>query len=154
MERSLREANAVVKEVRIEAAPDTVFDFFMDREKMLRWKGLEAEINPTPGGIYRVRMEGDNVARGEYVEVDRPRRVVISWGWEGEGSIVPPGSSRVEIDLTPDGSGTLLRLTHLDLPEEAREMHGMGWQMYLARLVDVAEGREPPPVQVPDGAKH
>ena len=57
---------------------------------------------------------------------------------------VPPGSSTVEIELVPDGDGTLLRFTHRDLPSaEAAESHAHGWDHYLGRLAIAAAGRRP-----------
>ncbi len=95
-------ATVVEREVRIAARPETVFEFFTDPDKMILWKGREADLDPRPGGIYRVEMGEMIVARGEYVEIDAPSRVVFTWGWEGQESgpnAVPPGSSRVEVDL-------------------------------------------------------
>ncbi|HEV8535690.1 MAG TPA: SRPBCC domain-containing protein [Candidatus Limnocylindria bacterium] len=71
-----------------------------------------------------------------------PRRVVFTWGWEGS-EFVPPGMSTVEIDLERVGSGTRLRLVHRGLPEAAITTHTEGWDYFLPRLIDVAEGREP-----------
>jgi uncharacterized protein YndB with AHSA1/START domain len=135
---------SLVQEISIAARPETVFEFFMDPDKMVRWKGRTAKLEPTPGGIYRVEINDRAVARGEYVEVDPPRRVVFTWGWEGGGP-VPPGTSTVEIDLTPDGEGTLLRLTHRDLPEEEVEQHADGWGHFLPRLATAASGGDPGP---------
>ena len=45
---------ATEHEVRIAATPETVFGFFTDPEKMTRWKGTTAKLDPRPGGIYRV----------------------------------------------------------------------------------------------------
>ena len=139
-------ATAVEREIRIAARPETVFEFFVDPEKMVQWKGRSAELDPRPGGIYRVEINDQARARGEYVEIDAPNRVVFTWGWEGQESgehAVPPGSSRVEVDLMPEGDGTVVRLRHVDLPEQSREIHGQGWDMYLGRLAAVAEGRDP-----------
>lgn len=145
----VEERNVVEREVRIAARPETVFAFFTDPDKMIQWKGRKAELDPRPGGIYRVDISGRVVARGEYVEVDPPHRVVFTWGWEGaeaEGEhAVPPGSSRVEVSLEPDGDGTLVRLRHLGLPEEALEIHGQGWDLYLGRLVVAGAGGDPGP---------
>ena len=111
-----RDRDAVEVEVRIGASPETVFDFFTDPDKMIQWMGRSAELDPRPGGALRCDINGDNVASGEYVELDPPRRVVFTWGWEGEDSVTTPGSSTIEVLLEPDGDGTHLRLIHRDLP--------------------------------------
>jgi uncharacterized protein YndB with AHSA1/START domain len=139
-------ATAVEREVRIAARPETVFEFFVDPQKMCEWKGRKADLDPRPGGTYRVEINDQAIARGEFVEIEAPSRVVFTWGWEGQQSgehAVPPGSSRVEVDLIPDGDGTLVRLRHLDLPEQSREIHGQGWDLYLGRLSKAAAGEDP-----------
>ena len=84
------DTTALTHEVHIDAEPETVFAFFTDPDKMIQWKGRRAELDPRPGGVYRVDVTGEHVARGEYVELDPPHRVVFTWGWEG-GDAVPPG---------------------------------------------------------------
>jgi uncharacterized protein YndB with AHSA1/START domain len=145
---AVEQRNAVEREVRIAARPETVFAFFTDPEKMVQWKGTRAELDPRPGGVYRVEINQEAIARGEFVELVPPHKLVFTWGWEGQEAgqgehAVPPGSSRVEVSLEPDGEGTILRLRHLDLPEQSREIHGQGWDLYLARLGDVAGGGDP-----------
>jgi uncharacterized protein YndB with AHSA1/START domain len=130
-------------ERRIAATPDEVFAYLTDPKKYTRWKGEQAELDPRPGGLYRVRMGPDAVALGQYVEVEPPSRVVFTWGWEGSGD-VPPGSTTVEITLREDGDGTLLRLRHTGFPSEAdADLHREGWEMYVGRLVTVAVGEGP-----------
>jgi len=151
---AVRQHEAVEREVRIAAGQETVFEFFIDPEKMILWKGRRAELDARPGGIYRVEINDQAIARGEYVAVDPPSRIVFTWGWEGQeaGSgehAVPPGSSRVEVTLEPDGDGTLVRLRHLDLPEASREIHGQGWDLYLGRLAVAASGGDPGPEPIP-----
>jgi uncharacterized protein YndB with AHSA1/START domain len=130
-------------ERRIPAPPDDVFDYLTDPVKYTRWKGSEAELDPRPGGVYRVRMGPDSVAAGEYLEVEPPRRVVFTWGWEGSAD-VPPGSTTVEITLSEDGDGTLLRLRHSGFPADRdAELHREGWEDYLGRLEQVAGAPQP-----------
>lgn len=135
-------SDPIVKELYIDAPPSVVFKFLTDPTKMIRWMGIRAEIDPKPGGIYRVDPNGKDVIRGEYLEVVTDSRVVFTWGFEGGGYNVAAGSSRVEIDLKPEGKGTQLRLTHRELPPEAREGHASGWAHYLGRLKAVSEGGE------------
>lgn len=134
------------REMRIEAPPETVFGFFTEPEKMKQWKGVEAELDPRPGGIYRVSVLPVAVAVGEYVRVEPPTFVSFTWGWEGEGQPVAPGSSLVEVTLRPDGDATILELRHTGLPSEemARE-HEHGWTHYLGRLQIAAAGGDPGP---------
>lgn len=96
--------------------------------------GARAEIDPRPGGLFRLDVDGEHIASGRLQEVDPPRRIVLTWGWEGSAD-VPPGSTTVEITLQPDGQGTLLRLRHSDLPSQVeRDTHAAGWTGYLSRL--------------------
>lgn len=125
---------------RISASREEVFAYLTDPERYTRWQGLEAELDPTPGGIYRVRMTEDSTVRGSYVEVDPPTRVVFTWGWEGNVDL-PPGSSTVEITLHADGEETVLHLRHSGLPDEqSRAMHEEGWRSFIDRLAGVAGG--------------
>lgn len=140
------EEDVVRCEVRIDATPETVFQYFTDPEKLCRWMGTEADLDPVPGGALRVNVQGEHVARGAFVEVDPPRRVVFTWGWEGEGQPVPPGASTVEVTLTPEGEGTLVVLVHRDLPsDEMRTAHAEGWTHYVERLAVAAAGADPGP---------
>jgi uncharacterized protein YndB with AHSA1/START domain len=146
---------AVEVEVRIAASPETVFDFFTEPDKMIQWMGRSAKLDPRPGGTLRCDINGRSVASGEYVELERPRRVVFTWGWEGEDSVTAPGSSTVEVVLAPDGDGTHLRLIHRDLPSaESAERHGHGWRHYTERLAAAATGADPgeDPWATPEGA--
>ena len=134
----------VTAEIRIEARPEAVFPFLTEPERIIRWKGVEARVEPTPGGEYRVQVTATAVAVGEYVVVDPPRRVVFTWGWEDDEQL-PPGSSTVQIELVPDGDGTIVRLTHSGLPEGADVAQLEGWQHFLPRLAEVAAGGDPGP---------
>jgi uncharacterized protein YndB with AHSA1/START domain len=134
---------AIEEEVRIAARPETIFSFFTDPAKMVQWKGIRAELDPRPGGIYRVDINGRDIARGTFVEVVPHTRIVFTWGWEAEGSPVPPGTSTVEVTLQPDGDWTILRLRHSGLPFETREPHAEGWSHYVPRLAEAASGRDP-----------
>ncbi len=62
----------VNSEIRIEAAPEAIFPFLTDPQKIVRWKGVDATVEASPGGAYRVNVTGVKHAVGEYVEVDPP----------------------------------------------------------------------------------
>ena len=106
----MQEALVVRRETHIPAPPSAVFAFLTDPEKILRWMGTEAELEPQPGGLYLVNVTGARFARGAFREVVPVHRLAYSFGWDGS-EVVPPGSSTVEIDLIEQSNGTLLRLT-------------------------------------------
>ncbi len=135
----------IVREVYIDATQETVFAFFTDPDKMTRWMGLSATLEPEKDGLYLVNIGKNTVAKGEYREVLPNSRIAFSFGWDSEDAGVPPGSSLVEIDLEPKDSGTLLRLTHSGLPEPAVPAHTEGWIHYCGRLKTACEGGEPGP---------
>ena len=131
---------------RIAAAPATVFSFFTDAQRWISWQGVDGVVDAQPGGVLRIRMPGGQVASGEFVEVVPNRRLVFTWGWEGDAPPVPPGSSTVVIELEPYEAGTLLRLTHSELVSpEVAEHHRQGWERYLERLAARAAGGDPGP---------
>ena len=135
---------AVEVATSIDASPETIFEFLVDPDKMMLWMGRDVELEPRPGGLFRCDINGRNIARGTFVEVDRPRRVVFTFGWEGGEGSVGPGESAVEITLEPDGDSTTVRLVHRDLPDEgSREGHGKGWRHYAERLSIAASGGDP-----------
>jgi uncharacterized protein YndB with AHSA1/START domain len=126
----------------IDASPETVWEFLVDPEKLMRWKGISADLDPQPGGIYRCEVIPGHTARGEFVELDKPSRLVFTWGWDGNEG-VPPGSSTIEIELASDGSGTSLRFAHHLPTAEAVASHAHGWDHYLPRLETAAAGGDP-----------
>jgi uncharacterized protein YndB with AHSA1/START domain len=139
------ESISVEREIAIAARPETVWQFLVDPEKATRWMGQTASFDPRPGGVYRVDVIPGDTAVGEFVELDPPRRLVYTWGWEsGRASSVPPGSTTVEIELVPNADGTTLRFRHRGLPSaEAAQQHAHGWDHYLERLVVAASGGDP-----------
>ena len=145
----------VERELEIAASPETVWAFLVDPEKVARWFGKQAWLEPRPGGQYRVDVIGGHIAAGEFVELDPPRRLVHTFGWEPEGgneNPVPPGASTIEFELEPSGDGTTLKFRHTGLPgAEAAGSHAHGWDHYLARLVVAGGGGDPGEDRGPEG---
>lgn len=133
------------RDIFVEAEPDTVFSFLTDAEKMVRWMGVSATLEPREGGLFLVDVTNGSIAKGEYREVLPNYRLSYTFGWDGDDTGVPPGSSLVEIDLEEKNPGTMLKLAHSGLPEPAIPPHAEGWEHHLRRLAEVAAGRDPGP---------
>ena len=128
-------------EIDLPAPAEEVFRHLTEPTAMIRWMGQHATLTPVPGGAFEVDINGVPV-RGRYLEVDPPRRVVVSWGVAGNAGM-PPGATEVEFTLTPTAGGTRLRLVHRGLSGGQEEIHAAGWQHFLARLTQAAAGYDP-----------
>lgn len=140
-------ADPYVDSIHIDADPDVVFDHFTDAGALANWMGDKARVDPRPGGEFSLFF-GERCVEGAYVVVERPRRVVISWGRRGSSSF-PPATSRLEVVLSPERGGTRVSITHSGLPEVEAQRHALGWQHYLARLSAVAAGADVPSHRTP-----
>jgi uncharacterized protein YndB with AHSA1/START domain len=136
-------AEPLTASIHIEADPERVFDHFTSPEAMVRWMGDYALLDASPGGAFEVDINGVPV-RGRYLELQRPHRLLISWGHAGSDRL-PPGASTVEVTLTPARGGTLVQIVHRDLPEEQAASFARGWPHFLDRLAVTAAGGDPGP---------
>ena len=135
--------DVIERELQIAAPPETVFDFWTDPERLVRWMGRSATFEPRAGGRFRIDYNGSDIASGEILELDRPNRLVLTWGWEAPGDATPPGTSTVEVTFTAADDGTLLRLRHSGLSPAAIEGHAVGWDQFLPSLASVAAAERP-----------
>jgi uncharacterized protein YndB with AHSA1/START domain len=128
----------------IRARPQVVFDAVTTAEGIAHWWGPDAgpvlisESDPRVGGRYRVRFLrlADDIeyeSSGEFLEIVRPERVVISWHWKD--GVPDPGESRVQLTLKAVPEGTELTFVHSQLQDEdARRSHEEGWTGALDKL--------------------
>jgi uncharacterized protein YndB with AHSA1/START domain len=130
----------LVREVVIRASPSTIYPFLTDPAQHVLWMGTEADLEPYPGGKYRVLALGVHPGVGEFLEVVPNEKVVFTFGWDEPDHPIPAGSTEVEITLIPEGEKTRVRLTHRGLPEDAITDHENGWDFYLNRLAVAATG--------------
>jgi len=141
---------------RIAARPSIVFDTLTTAEGIASWWGpddgpvLAAQSDVRVGGDYLVRFRmhdgSEHEARGEYLEMIRPKRVVISFRWAFGGAPEEIGNiSRVEMALRAIGDGTELTFTHANLiaasiPSASKPSHEQGWSVALDKLVRCLAG--------------
>ena len=140
------DGDAVIHEIVLPAPVEQVFDMFTDSRQLIRWIGISADLQSRPGGRFRFEVMPGQFCEGQYVIVERPGRLVFTWGWTDPGFGLPPGTSRVEVTLTrsgEDGCETRLRLVHTGLAGDLGLLHEDGWSRFLGRLSAAAAGEEP-----------
>jgi uncharacterized protein YndB with AHSA1/START domain len=128
--------HVLTREIVIRATRETVFRFFTDPARWASWWGAGSTIDPRPGGALLIRYPGGVEAAGEVLELERPDRIVFTYGFVS-GNPIPVGSSRVEIRLEPDGRATRLRLTHAFAEPAVRDHHVQGWRYQLSVFANV-----------------
>jgi len=127
---------------RIAARAGIVFDALTTPEGISHWWGpdpgpvLLAETDLRVGGRFRVRFRkldgSEHESAGEYLEVEPPERLAMSWRWTGGGD---PNVSRLEITLRPVDGGVELTLIHSGLASDASaRAHEEGWTAALDKL--------------------
>lgn len=92
-----------------------------------------------PGGLFRVVMESGPVMRGSFIELDPPNRLAFTFGWEqNAGQALAPGSTRVEVTITPDGGETVVQLRHFEMPTTHAADHEKGWHHLVGERLPAA----------------
>ncbi len=124
---------------RFDAAAERVFDAWLDPNTAGKWlfatatgQMIRVEIDPRVGGSFNfTRREGDDIEHvGEYLVIDRPRRLVFTFG-------VPKFSTEitcVTVEIVPLESGCELTLTQENVPPEWVSRTEEGWRMILNAL--------------------
>lgn len=130
-------------ELRIDAPPEIVWRFWVEPERIVRWMGKEATLEPRPGGAFRIDYGQGDVVAGEYLELDEPRRLTLRWAWESADPVeAAPSRIEIELDAIDGGDATILRLRHLELTERSQVSHDEGWRYFLPRLTAVVASKE------------
>ena len=124
-----------------DASPAAVFDAWITREQWAAWIGPEGISCEVPlleakvGGRYEISMRLANgqviPVSGVFEAIDRPHRLVFSWGWNGD----PSRQSRITLEFTARGPRTELVLRQEGLGTVSnRDDHGKGWTSALNKL--------------------
>ena len=132
------------KSVLVPLGADETFALITEPDRLRRWHTIAARVDLRAGGDYRWTIVPGHSASGTFNEVEAGKRVVFTWGWEGQSDL-PPGASTVTITLEPAGDGTIVRLVHDGLTDEQAASHGQGWTHYLDRLVQAGASGEAGP---------
>jgi uncharacterized protein YndB with AHSA1/START domain len=133
-----------VFETYIKTTPERLWKAITDPELRARYSfGVRTESDWSPGSAYKASVPGViDIAEGENLEVDPPRRLVQSFRALWSEDVAAAGTSRVTWEIEPVGSSCRLRVLHDRLAEGASsELYG-GWPMILSGLKTLLETGE------------
>jgi len=134
--------NEAVLVRRIAARPAIVFDALVSEDGIASWWGpredepaISAKVDPRVNGTFRVRFRTadgrEHECTGQFLEIEKPSRVVLSWRWAVGGEpdeVAADNISRVEFRLRPIDTGTEVTLIHSALTTEvSATSHEGGW---------------------------
>jgi len=134
---------------RFAAAPEQVFDAWLDPELVAQWmfgprvrdeEVLRISIDPRVGGLFSflVRRQGQELDHvGEYLEIERPRRLAFTWA-VGKRS---PDDTRVFLDFIPLGGGCEVVLRHERVWADYEARTAQGWASMLAAVARMLAAR-------------
>ena len=133
-----------VFEIYIKTTPERLWEAITDGELRKRYSfGVGTESQWTEGSEYRSGVPGViDIASGENVEVDPPRRLVQSFTALWSEDVKREGTSRVTWEIEPVGSSCRLSVTHDQLGENANNELFGGWPMILSGLKTLLETGE------------
>jgi uncharacterized protein YndB with AHSA1/START domain len=131
---------AVRFERRYPATPAEVWSAVTEPERISRWLAPATLVEDRR---YRLDFGDGHVTTGEVETCDAPRSLVVTWDFPDEPT------SRVSVEIRPDGDGAVLVLDHTRLPQNQGAGYGAGWEAHLATLEAQLSG-EP----VPDWDEH
>jgi uncharacterized protein YndB with AHSA1/START domain len=134
-----------VFEIYIKTSPARLWEAITDGEMRKRYSfGVGTESAWTEGSEYRSGVPGVvDIAGGENVEVDPPKRLVQTFQALWSEAVKAEGTSRVTWEIDPSGEDSCrLRVIHDQLPEGANNELWGGWPMILSGLKTLLETGE------------
>lgn len=154
MELAAEIASETVRVTRhYKVSRDKVYEAWTNAEALGQWFGPRSHkcsvdaFDLREGGRYRIRMipigaddtdcggdsEKDSVCAGTFVQVQPPKKLVMTFTWIENGGEI--GETLLSVELLEVDNGTEVTLTHERLPnEEMRKAHAGGWQGTLECL--------------------
>ena len=133
-----------VFEIYIKTTPERLWEAITEPKlRALYSFGVETRSEWTVGATYRASVPGViDIATGQNLEVDPPRRLVQSFQALWSDDVKAAGTSRVTWEIFPVGDSCQLTVIHDQLPEDAMpELYG-GWPMILSGLKTLLETGE------------
>jgi uncharacterized protein YndB with AHSA1/START domain len=133
--------------IYIRTTPEKLWQALMDPEFTRRyWCETRQESEWKPGASWRsMAPDGRVTDSGEILEIDPPRRLVLTWRNEFRPELRAEGHSRLTYELDKQAESVKLTITHgIDMPgSKLIEAVSGGWPAILSSLKSLLETGEP-----------
>ncbi len=132
----------------IPASPERLFELWSEPSELVKWWGPDgfdvpaSALDVRPGGYWRTTMrspQGDlHTVSGVYRTIDKPRRLVFTWGWDDDTGL-RGHETEVTVTFEPAPGGTRMVLLQQAFEnKDQRDRHNQGWSSSFECLARVA----------------
>jgi len=132
----------------IPASPERLFELWSEPSELVKWWGPDgfdvpaSALDVRPGGHWRTTMrspQGDlHTVSGVYRTIDKPRRLVFTWGWDDDTGL-RGHETEVTVTFEPAPGGTRMVLLQQAFEnKDQRDRHNQGWSSSFDCLARVA----------------
>jgi len=132
----------------IPASPERLFELWSEPSELVKWWGPDgfdvpaSALDVRPGGHWRTTMrspQGDlHTVSGVYRTIDKPRRLVFTWGWDDDTGL-RGHETEVTVTFEPAPGGTRIVLLQQAFEnKDQRDRHNQGWSSSFECLARVA----------------
>jgi uncharacterized protein YndB with AHSA1/START domain len=123
---------------RLQASPERVWQALTEPGDLTSWLAEGSSFDGGLGGEVSLDFGEGGIITGEVMTWDPPRLLSYSW-------VFPDGAeSLVTFEVTADGDGTLLSLTHERVPTQTARGYTPGWHAFLDRFDAFVTGASVP----------
>ena len=135
----------------IQTTPEKLWAALFDPEMTRQYWGYHRNVSDWKAGSAWRHEDYEDAGRvavvGRVLEIDPPRRLVLSWAAPGEaGDETKP--SRVTFEIEPQFAAVRLTVLHEELEPDSKMLHGVsqGWPAILSSLKTLLETGQPMPM--------
>jgi uncharacterized protein YndB with AHSA1/START domain len=129
------------------AAPDLVFNQWLDPESLQEWmcprpvRVIDVTVEPHVGGVVRIDVDDSGtrvLISGQFLTIDRPN--LLRFTWANSNWPDPTSESVVNVSFEPVGDDeTLMSIEHSLLPPAEFESFDAGWTLTVEQLAAVLD---------------
>lgn len=115
----------VILAASLPAAPERLFDMYLDAKVHAAFTGAPANIEPRAGAAFSAF---DGILSGTILHVEPKRLIVQTWrsaNWPADAV-----DSVLVLTFLPHGDGARIELAHVNVPEDDFAGVSQGWEKY------------------------